>query len=248
VVPLKIAAVSYLNTFPFVYGIIRSGLLDDFTLELDIPSACAEKLKSGEADISLVPAGALHEMGDYEVVSGYCLGAVKEVRTVLLLSQKPLHEIRRIHLDGDSRTSVELVKILATHVWNIHPEFVNLTGNELSVYQGRESLVVIGDKTFSLRQHYPYVYDLAAEWIRFTGFPFVFAIWIAQRKLPTRRAAAFAKALEYGVNHIPESLEFFSERVPACDDCLSYLEQNISYILDEEKKKGLALFLNYLKK
>jgi len=243
---LKISAVSYLNTLPFVFGLERSGLLKNSVLELDVPSVCAEKLESGAVDLALVPAGALPDFPEYHLISPFCIGAVKEVKTVLLLSQKPLTEIRNIHLDFDSRTSVELVKILSYNYWNISPIWKNLNRGEAITPARYETLVAIGDKTFEIRRHFPYVYDLASEWIKFTGLPFVFALWISRTKLPEEITRPVTAALAYGVAHIPECLEYFHDKLPACDNCLGYLENNISYSLDKDKQKGLELFLNYL--
>jgi chorismate dehydratase len=243
---LKISAVSYLNTFPFVYGIRQSGMLRNYRLDLDIPSLCAGKLKNGEVDIALIPVGALNDLPSYQFVTDYCIGAVNAVKTVLLLSHKPLHEIREIGLDYDSRTSVQLVKVLAKHHWNIAPEWKNLLQGQASQEQGMEAVVAIGDKTFDLVKKYQYCYDLAEEWIKFTSLPFVFAAWVTTTNLPERRQSDLNRALEYGVRHIKETLEFFKDRLPAGEDCQSYLEKNISFNFDQSKREGLDLFLNLL--
>jgi chorismate dehydratase len=244
---LKISAVSYLNTFPFVFGIQESGLLKNFKLELDVPSVCAEKFKSDAVDISLVPVGALRELGEYHFISDFCIGAVGEVKTVLLLSRVPLAQISRIHLDFDSRTSVELVRVLARHCWKIDPVWEYLRAGQALVPSDIESLVAIGDKTFRIRQDFPYVYDLAAEWIGFTGLPFVFATWVSRVTLPDEILRQFTLAISYGISHKRECIGYFSEKLPAPqDDCQRYLEENISYEFDERKKQGLSLFLKYL--
>ncbi len=244
--PLRISAVSYLNTFPFVYGIRESGYLTNYRLDLDVPSLCAEKLKQDQVDISLVPAGALPEFKSHHVVAPYCIGAVNEVKTVLLLSKVPLEKISRIYLDFDSRTSVRLVKVLAGHYWKISPDFVPLQAGFLDGNDHPESVFAIGDKTFRMRHHYPYIYDLAGEWIGFTGLPFVFAIWISKKELPYHVTQPLIRALEYGIARKQESLDYFRDRLPDCDDCLGYLEENISYHFDEQKKLGLARFLELL--
>ena len=243
---LKISAVSYLNTIPFVYGIQRSGLLKDYRLDLDIPSLCAEKLKNGVVDVALIPVGALNDLVSFEFITDYCIGAVSTVKTVLLLSHKPLHEITEIGLDYDSRTSVQLVKVLAKYQWKIAPAWKNLMPGQASQDPGMEAIVAIGDKTFGLVKKYPYCYDLAEEWIRLTSLPFVFAVWVTTKKLPESLQNDLNSALEYGVGHIKETLEFFKDKLPAEEDCQSYLEKNISYTFDERKKEGLALFLKYL--
>lgn len=243
---LKVSAVSYLNTFPFVYGLKKSGQEGDFLLDLDVPSACARKMQNGEADIALVPVGALPDISNHRIVSPYCIGAREKVRTVLLLSRVPLQEIRTIHLDYDSRTSVRLVRVLARLYWKIAPEWYNLQ-SDLSVGQVQHpSVVAIGDKTFRMRSHYPYVYDLAEEWYRFTGLPFVFAVWVTRKLLPDAALHMLNYRLEYGLKHKAEALEYFRDRLPDCGDCLAYLENDISYELDQAKREGMAMFLNYL--
>lgn len=244
--PLRISAVSYLNTFPFVYGLKQSGLLKNFDLSLDVPSVCAEKLKNGQADIALVPVGALPEIDRFHYVSDFCIGAVGEVKTVLLLSKVPLGQIKRIYLDFDSRTSVELVKVLARHSWHISPAWEKMKAGQAESISDMESMVAIGDKTFRIRQEYPFVYDLATEWIRFTGLPFVFATWISREKLSQELLYQFSLAISYGIDHKRECLEYFSDKLPAGVDCLKYLEDNISYKLDAKKQDGLKLFLSYI--
>jgi chorismate dehydratase len=242
---LRISAVSYLNTFPFVYGIQQSGLLGNYRLDLDIPALCAEKLKAGQADVALIPVGALSDLSRYEFVTGYCIGAVNSVKTVLLLSHKPVNSIREIGLDYDSRTSVKLVRVLAEQHWKIDPVWRNLMPGQASADTGMEAIVAIGDKTFDLIKKYPYCYDLAEEWIRFTSLPFVFAAWVTTKKLPSSLLEDLNRALQFGVGHIDETLECFSDKLPPDVDCKSYLENNISYALDEPKREGLALFLDY---
>ncbi|MCX6248632.1 MAG: menaquinone biosynthesis protein [Bacteroidetes bacterium] len=244
---LKISAVSYLNTFPFVYGIERSGLLADYRLELDIPSLCAEKLRKGTVDVALIPVGALSDFASYDFVTDFCIGAVNSVKTVLLLSHKPIEKIREIGLDYDSRTSVRLIKVLARHSWKIDPSWKNLMPGQAATDHGMEAIVAIGDKTFELIKKYPYCYDLAEEWIKFTSLPFVFAAWVTTKTPPPPLLQELNRALNFGVSHISETLEFFKNRLPVGEDCKSYLEKNISYTFDEPKKKGLGLFLDYIK-
>jgi chorismate dehydratase len=245
--PLKISAVSYLNTIPFVYGIRNSGYLEDFRLDLAVPCVCTSNLKTGKSDIALIPVGSIPLLNGIQYVTNYCIGAVSPVKTVLLLSHQPLTSISKIHLDWDSRTSVRLAKVLANKFWKIDPEWISLKSGEAERSKGIESLVAIGDKTFELVNHYEYVYDLAEEWIKFTSLPFVFAAWVSTKKLPDVTLEKFNKALEFGINHKPETIEFFKDSIPPGIDAAKYLNENISFEFDEEKKKGLDLFLSYLK-
>jgi chorismate dehydratase len=243
--PYRITAVSYYNTLPFIYGLMHSGLLGNFDLSLDVPSECARKIISGEADIGLIPVGALPGVSDYQLIGNLCIGADKDVKSVLLLANAALTEIKTIYLDTDSRTSVNLVKVLAKHFWKIDPDWKSLA--ELKGKPGiDEGMVLIGDKTFGLSSQYSHCFDLAGEWIRFTGLPFVFAVWISRKTLPAEFVKAFQSALAWGVDHREDSAIVAGKLHISEQELISYLKNDISYSLDEAKVKGMELFLKYL--
>lgn len=244
---VRIAAVSYLNTFPFVFGIKTSGELDDIELDAAVPRVCAERLMEGKADLALVPVGAIPEIEGAKIVTDYCIGAEGDVKTVLLLSHVPLEEIKTIHLDYDSRSSVALARILARDYWKINPSWEPLPPDKAGRPDGIESLVAIGDKTFYLTPHFPYIYDLAGEWYKHTGLPFVFAAWITRKELPEAFIAKFNKALGYGISHIQDIPDFFKSQIPKGVDVIRYYEENISYHLDDKKHRGMNLFLDLWK-
>ena len=120
---LRISAVSYLNAFPFVYGIENAGLLNDYELMIDTPADCAVKLLQNEADIGLLPVAVLPEMEYYEIIGDYCIGCKGAVGSVILYSDVPLKHIKHIYLDYQSKTSVQLIKILAIKHWRINPKW-----------------------------------------------------------------------------------------------------------------------------
>jgi len=244
---LRISAVSYLNTLPFVYGIRNSGLLSNYDLQLDIPSECARKFISREVDIALIPAAALAKLKTSQLLNDYCIGASGKVKTVLLLSQVPLNKIKTIHLDYHSLTSVNLVKILSKHHWKINPQWVNLDElTEMNLLK-LESIVAIGDKTFLLEKDFKYVYDLAEEWRNFTQLPFVFACWVAHENIPSDILNNFNAALGWGIQHKLQSIKelFDAKRFPNVD-LKEYYEKNIDFIFDEPKHTAFKLFLKYL--
>lgn len=243
--PIRITAVSYYNTLPFIYGLTRSGLLSGFELSLDVPSECARKIISAEADIGLIPVGALPSIPSYKLIGNLCIGADKDVKSVLLLANSELQSLKTIYLDTDSRTSVNLAKILAKHYWKINPRW-----ESLSNLQGKpapdEGMVLIGDKTFGLCRQYPHCYDLAGEWIKFTGLPFVFAAWISRIPLTDAFEESFNAALFWGTGHREESVILAGKLHITEQQLISYLKNDISYTLDDAKIKGLELFLKYL--
>ncbi|MBA3972463.1 MAG: menaquinone biosynthesis protein, partial [Bacteroidetes bacterium] len=174
---IKISVVSYLNSKPFIYGLKHSSLMDQIDLELDIPAVCAQKLKERKVDIGLVPIAILPELTEKYIISDYCIGAVGKVASVMLYSDVPLEEIKFVLLDYQSRTSVALVKVLAKKFWKIKPEWINAGVDYENKISGSMAAVIIGDRTFGLNDKYRYAYDLAEEWQKFTGLPFVFACW-----------------------------------------------------------------------
>lgn len=245
--PIRITAVSYYNTLPFIHGIERSGILENYKLSLKVPSACAADLLNDEADIALVPVGALPFFQKYNVASNYCIGAVKEVKSVLLLANQPLGHLQKIYLDTDSMTSVNLVKVLARKYWNIHPEWIKLEPGKTE-FTENEGVVLIGDKTFGICKKFGFCYDLAAEWIKFSSLPFVFAVWISKKPLPADFIEQLNNAFQWGIDNIEHCITTSLPNTLSHSQILDYLKNDISYEFDNRKKQGLELFLSYLKK
>jgi chorismate dehydratase len=245
---IKISAVSYLNSKPFVYGLIHSQLLEKIDLSLDIPSLCASKLKDELVDIGLVPTAAIPEIEGANIITDYCIASSGKVRTVVLVSEVPLNQITTIILDYQSRTSVRLVKILANNHWKIFPKWVeggtDYISNEIS---GTTAGVVIGDRVFSVEQKYPYIYDLGEAWKEMTGLDFVFACWVANKPIDKEFIEEFNKILESGISHIPEVIEEYRQLYPTYQ-LDGYFHANIFYVFDESKRKGLELFWKYNEK
>ena len=116
---VKISAVSYTNTKPFVYGLMHSKISDEIELSLDTPSDCASKLINNQVDIGLVPVSALIEIPGYKIMSNYCIGATGAVDSVFIFSNKPIQEVRSLRLDSQSRTSNNLAKVLLKNHWHL---------------------------------------------------------------------------------------------------------------------------------
>lgn len=246
---LKISAVSYLNTLPFLYGIKNSGLTDKIIFEQDIPSICASKLLNNEVDIALVPIAVIPLMKESYVISDYCIGASGKVKTVLLLSDVPLNKIKSIYLDYQSKTSVNLIRILANKFWKISPDWKNTTKGYENEIKGNNAGLVIGDRTFHLEKNYKYVFDLAEEWKKFTKLPFVFAAWVSNKPIENEFVKEFNKALLYGLENIDQVVSEFYSAFPDCKiDMQKYFTQYISYELDKDKKKAMDLFFEELNK
>jgi chorismate dehydratase len=240
---VKVSAVSYLNTLPFIYGIKHSDVKDELDLSLDIPSDCAKKLLSGEVDLGLVPVAIISQLKEYHIISDYCIGAYGKVDSVALYSDVPLNEIENIYLDYHSRTSVALVQLLAKEHWKIKPNWLKADSDFIDKIEGTTAGVIIGDRTFRLPKEYKYKYDLAEEWLNYTDLPFVFACWVSNKKLTNEFISKFNLALFNGVQSINKVVEMYSESSLTKQELEDYLTNKISFSLDVEKRKALEHFL-----
>ncbi len=240
---VNISAVSYLNTTPFVYGLQHTSIKDNINLMLDYPAECARKVISGDADLGLVPVAAIPTIPLYNIVSDFCIGAEGPVRTVVLMSNSPIESIEKVYLDYQSRTSVVLAKVLSKNLWNINPDWTPFAQEhsikDIDPYDG---LVIIGDKVFEHESQFKFKYDLAEEWIRLTGLPFVFAAWAANKKMDDTFVDTFNKALRKGVENIKESIDFYPPVSLSKIEAEKYLRNNISFEFTKEKREGLKLF------
>ncbi|RZK76707.1 MAG: radical SAM protein, partial [Pedobacter sp.] len=168
---IRISAVAYTNTKPFIYGISHSELLEKIDLSLDIPSDCAAKLINQQVDIGLIPVAAIPFVPNANIISDYCIGSVGAVNSVFIFSNLPVEEIKSVRLDSHSRTSNNLAKVLLKFYWKKEVAFTT------DINTATDAIVLIGDRTFGQKESYPFVYDMGEEWMNFTGLPFVYAAW-----------------------------------------------------------------------
>ena len=243
---LKVSAVSYLNTRPFIRGMEQTGFVNEIDLSLDIPALCAAKLLDGRVDVGLVPVAVIPLLKEPHIITSFCIGADGPVRSVLLYSQVPMSEITEILLDNQSRTSVALVKILASRLWNINPKYTLASDGYEKQIRGTVAGVVIGDRTFGLNDAYKYRFDLAEGWKNLTGLPFVFACWVSNKPIDTATEARFNRALERGVSQADQVAIEYVNKFPEGSELVQYLTQSLQYRLDDRKREGLKQFLSFL--
>lgn len=247
---MKIATVSYINSYPFVYGL--NHFKKDFNLEIILcpPSSCALMAANNEVDFALIPLAALPDVKHiFNLMPQYCLGAESSVSTVLLLSNSEIRHLKKIFLDVHSLTSVKLVKLLAAKHWHITPEFIPHDVNSTVNLKDGEAFLAIGDKCFNFIGKYKFTYDLFDEWNRFTGLPFVFAVWIASKNVEITEIEKINTALSFGISNKEASLHrYLSEnKKENFNFYLNYITKNINYIYDLNKEKALTLFLDLIK-
>ena len=242
---INVVAVSYLNTLPFIYGILNDkDLMSQINLRLEYPSKCADLVKSGEVDLGLIPIIELIDMPYSEIIGEYCIGAEGKVKTVMLYSNCPLNEISSIALDYQSRTSVMLVKILAKNFWKIDVEFFDTDEDYIRGISNNNAGLVIGDRTFNLKDSFLYEYDLAEEWFKYTNLPFVFACWVANKPLSDALKQQFSDALKYGLDHKALVVDEYTKNQNTNIDLERYFSAYISWDFDSQKKAGLKKFLS----
>ena len=239
----RVSAVSYLNTIPFIYGIKSSKIYEIIDLQLNYPSLCAQKLINDEVDIALVPVAVLSSYYSFKIVSDYCISADGSVDTVCLYSNVSLNDIEYIYLDYQSKTSVELLKILCREYWNISPNFKNSKIGFEEKVKDNIAALIIGDRAFAANGKYKYVYDLSELWKQLTGLPFVFACWISNKEIDKDFLYEFNQSLKFGIENLEASIKSESDNYSHCDNPKEYLNEKISYILDDKKRKGMELFL-----
>jgi chorismate dehydratase len=230
---------------PFLYGLEMSGLINtQINLSRDIPSECARKLLNNEVDIGLIPVAVIPQLNESYIISDYCIGANGAVNSVMLYSEVPLEKIEKIHLDYQSRTSVQLVKILAKEFWKINPEFIAAEKGFENTISGNTAAVVIGDRTFELNNKFPFVFDLPQEWKKMTGLPFVFATWVANKKIADDFLQQFNTALKQGISNIEKSITHYHLQEKYPTNVSEYLKSYIQYNFGEAQKTALKTFLS----
>ena len=243
---ISISAVSYTNTKPFIYGLQHSGFTKKIELSLDNPTDCAQKLIDNVVDIGLIPVAAILSLPVWEIVADYCIGAVGAVNSVFIFSNCDINEVKTLQLDPQSRSSNNLAKVLLKNFWKKAPELVVNADDYSESTDANTAFVQIGDRTFGKKENYAFVYDLAEEWQKFTGLPFVFAAWIANKPIPKEFMDEFNVALKFGLDHRAELLKELPARPDF--DLEDYLMRKLNFDLTEDKKKALNLFLDYIRK
>lgn len=243
---IKVGAVSYLNARPLIYGIKGSDILDEkMEIVEEYPSKLVQMLIDDEIDLGLVSTASIPFLKTPHIVSDYVIAATGDVASVCLFSQVPIEEIDTVLLDYQSKTSINLCKILLQFHWKKEVKYI-LTKDEFSnQIQGKTAGVIIGDRALIQRENFPYVYDFAREWTAFTGKPFVFAAWIANKEIPEDFLKDFNEANSYWEKYIDQII---TEHPFPAYDLRHYFTHNINYEVTPEMKEGLELFLDYMKK
>ncbi|HXC47547.1 MAG TPA: menaquinone biosynthesis protein [Candidatus Sulfotelmatobacter sp.] len=271
--PVRISIVEYLNTAPLVRGFTHGPLRGKYELSFTVPSQCAEQLRSGAVDVAIIPAIEYQRIPDLVILPNLSITSKKSVRSLLLVSKKPIQEVARIALDRSSRSTQALTRILCEELWHIKPEFFEAAPDLPAMLQHADAALLIGDPALRLAiacapgarrddqgdlvspaslaglsgNGSVYSYDIVEKWRAMTNLPAVLAVWAARREVVTQQLVHdFQDSLAFGLEHVDAiaSEAAVEMNLPAAD-LRRYLLENIDYHLDEENLRGLTRYYEF---
>ncbi len=250
---LRVSVVKYLNTAPLVWGMLHGAQRAQFELSFTVPAQCAEALRHGAVDAGIIPAIEYQTIPNLKVIPGIAIAARERVASVLLVSRVPVAEVRQVALDASSRTGATLVKILFAKLWQQQPSYGTQELNLEAMLAAADAALLIGDPALQFLLGSPerrgklFVYDLAEEWQRLTGQPFVFAFWaVRAEKAPEAVVEAFVASKDYGLSRIEEIAAEAAWQLALPAAALArYLRENVVFSFAAEERQGLESFYRY---
>ena len=276
VTKLRISIVQYLNTAPLVWGFTNGPLRGKYDLSFTVPSQCADDLRSGKADIAIIPAIEYQRIEDLVILPDMAIASKRQVRSLLIIAKKPIEQVRRFALDASSCSTQTLTRILCAEKWKIAPQFFEAPPDLPAMLNQAEAVLLIGDPALRIavgieRESWPgaegqiicqaaalgitsvetlYVYDVVGEWRSLTGLPAVLAMWTARRDVATPEVAAdFLASRDFGLSRVTEICFDAARELELPQRTLeSYLRHNIDFSLDEENRRGLELYFTHAAK
>jgi chorismate dehydratase len=249
---MRVSAISYLNTAPLMWDFERGIASGDFETSYTVPAQCAAELAQGRADIGIIPAAAYATIPNLAIIPGVAIASKQAVRSILLVSHKPIEEIKTIALDNSSLTSVALTRILFEKFWGGQRMFVPAPPDLNTMLASHEAALLIGDPALQVDRSRYQTWDLAEEWIRFTGKPFVFAFWAVREEALAEThldlTSIFNQSRDHGLQ--PANLDAIVRAWAlklgiTGESARDYLTQSIHFYLDDDCLDGLRLFYAY---
>jgi chorismate dehydratase len=273
VTKLRISIVQYLNTAPLVWGFTNGPLQGKYDLSFTVPSQCAEDLRCGRADVAIIPAIEYQRIPGLAILPDMAIASKRQVRSLLIVSRKPIEQAKTFALDSSSRSTQVLTRILCAERWRIAPQFSQALPDLPEMLQRAEAALIIGDPALRIslgiekegRPGSPgqtvcqagalgvtsaellYVYDVVGEWRALTGLPAVLAVWACRRELATPELTAdFLASRDFGLSRVGEINYEAAQDLELPQRALeSYLRDNIDFSLDAENRRGLELYFEH---
>jgi chorismate dehydratase len=261
---LRISAISYLNTAPLMWDFEHETRplaknangrgSQIFDISYTLPSACAHALAEGTADIGIIPAAAYTQIPELQILPDVAIASRRAVRSILLVSQIPVELVRTVALDTSSMTSVALTKVLFEKWMGGGRTFTAMEPDLDKMLAECDAGLLIGDPALRVDRRRYHTIDLAEEWIRFTGKPFVFAFWAVRGEALKEAdpsldlAATFRDSRDHGLepSNLNQIARAWAPRLGISEeDVRAYLTENIHYQLDAGCIEGLQLFYRY---
>lgn len=241
---LRVGIVNFLNSRPLAWGFLKGHHADLFSASYHPPSTVAQLLAQGGLDIGLVPSVEVQRIPGLRVLPDLCVAATEEVRSVLLVADRPVQEVRRVALDVNSRTSVALLKVLCAERWGIEPEWVERRPEVERMLSEADAALIIGDPALKVDRERYRVIDLAAEWRALTGLPFVFAVWAVRPEVELPDLAFYFKSsLRFGLSSLDAIVRESAAELGLSSDLIhTYLTRNLRFFLQEPEIEGLTTF------
>ena len=270
---LRISIVQYLNTAPLVWGFTNGPLQGKYDLSFTVPSQCADDLRSGRADVAIIPAIEYQRIDDLVILPDMAIASKRQVRSLLIISKKPIEQVKSFALDRSSRSTQALTRILCAEKWNMAPKFFEAAPDLTQMLTQADAALLIGDPALRIslgieKDSQPgaevqticpaatldiaspemlYIYDVVSEWQSLTGLPAVLAVWAARRDVATPELTAdFLASRDFGLSRIAEiSYDASLELELSAQAIETYLRRNIDFSLDSENRRGLDLYYQH---
>src|SRR5262245_17883792 len=241
--PIRVGAVSYLNTKPLIEGL--ASFAPQAELELDFPSRLADRLASGDLDVALIPVVEYFRGRNYTVVPGVSIASRGPVLSVTLFSRVPVAEIRSVALDEGSRTSAALARVLLETRYAVRPQTVQLPIGVAADDMSTDAVMLIGDRAMkACLPGFAHAYDLGQEWFDWTGLPFVYAVWAVRAGMDLRGVDRALRACgDYGLAKVGPIAQREAAQLGLDPGfCRRYLSNILCFDLGPRELAGLAKF------
>ena len=273
---LRISIVQYLNTAPLVWGFTNGPLQGKYDLSFTVPSQCAEDLRLGRADVAIIPAIEYQRIPGLAILPDMAIASKNQVRSLLIVANKPIEQIKTLALDSSSRSTQVLTRILCAEKWRIAPQFAEALPDLPEMLHNADAALLIGDPALRVslgieKDSWPgapgqtvcqaatlgitssellRIYDVVGEWRALTGLPAVLAVWAVRRELAAAELTAdFLASRDFGLSHLNEISYEAAQDLELPQRALeSYLRNNIDYSLDAENCGGLELYFKHAAK